>query len=134
MNYDNSISSSNNLEGGFSDTASKKVAAFSMIILIFCIVLMILNIAAYWILFNNAGLPGFGILMPIYNLVLMSQLAGKSGWWTLWLFLPFFGAIIWSISVGYLTAKAHGRGDLFAICTILFPFICMPILAFSDNS
>lgn len=90
----------------------------------------IIIIASYWVLLRRAGLPGWGILVPIYNLVLLSRLAGKSGWWTLLLVIPVIGAMFWSASTSFMTAKRFGRSDFFALGNIFFPPIFTPIMAF----
>ena len=41
-----------------------------------------------WRLFTKAGQPGWSALIPVYNIYLLTRVAGKSGWWTLMIFLP----------------------------------------------
>ncbi|NMC64403.1 MAG: DUF805 domain-containing protein [SAR324 cluster bacterium] len=102
-------------------------------VLIVTIVISLINIIAMWILLERRGLPGFGVVIPIYNLILISNLAGKSGWWVLWFLLPGIGGIIWSLSVNFCIAKNFGKGDLFAVGTAILPFLFFPIMAFSGD-
>ena len=110
-----------------------KLRIWALPIFIFAIVFTFLQIIAFWILLTKANLPAWGILIPIYNLVLLSRLAGYSGWWTLWVLVPILGGIIWSFSVNYNIAIRNGRSTLFAIGNIFLPFIFTPIMAFSKN-
>ena len=45
--------------------------------------ILILAIAGMWKTFAKAGQPGWGCIIPIYNLYIMTQIAGRSGWWVL---------------------------------------------------
>jgi len=93
----------------------------------------ILMLISLWILLERAGLPGYGVIIPVYNLILISRLGGYSGWWTLWCFVPVIGFFIWSISVHYGIAKNFGRSDLFAVGSAFLPSIFFPIIAFGKS-
>ena len=41
---------------------------------------MIVLIAANWKIFMKAGKPGWAILIPIYNVIVMLQIVGKPLW------------------------------------------------------
>lgn len=88
-------------------------------------------IICYWIVFTKAGRPGWGVLIPIYNLYLIVKIAGRPGWWTVLGFIPLVNIVIWII-VALDIAKAFGKGTGFGIVLILFPFIAVPILAFGS--
>ena len=101
------------------------------LILVIVGVLSLVNLIAFWILLERGGHPGFGIIIPIYNVVLLSRLAGFSGWWALALFVPVVGPLIWGVTVHYNIAKHFDRSSLFALGAVFLPFIFFPIMAFS---
>ena len=48
----------------------------------------ILVIAGLWRVFTKAGKPGWAALIPIYNLIVLLQIAGKPAWWLLLFLIP----------------------------------------------
>jgi Family of unknown function (DUF5684) len=91
----------------------------------------VLVIAGMWKVFTKAGKPGWAAIIPIYNLIVLLQIAGKPLWWILLFFIPVVNivviAMIW-ISV----AKAFGKGTGFALGLLFLSPIFVPILGFSD--
>lgn len=55
--------------------------------IVFWAALVLLMVVSQWRVFQKAKLPGWGALVPIYNVYLMFKLAGKPKW-TWWLLLP----------------------------------------------
>lgn len=80
---------------------------------------------------NKANLPGWGILIPFYNVYLFIKLAGRPGWWFLLMFVPFVNAIIWII-LDFDIAKRFGKDIAYGFgLRLLHPiFVC--ILGFGD--
>ena len=87
-------------------------------------------IASGWKVFTKAKLPGWGILVPIYNVYLQFKLAGHPNWaW--WLLLPPVAAIL-LIVANFEIAKKFGKGTGFALGLWFLPIIFYPILAWGD--
>lgn len=93
--------------------------------------LLIFVIVAMWKVFIKAGQPGWGVIIPIYNIYLLCKIAGKPGWWVLLLFIPIVNLII-AILVALGVAANFGKGAGFGIGLFFLPFIFYPILAFGD--
>lgn len=93
--------------------------------------LLILMIVALWKVFTKAGQPGWGVIIPIYNLYLLCKIAGKPGWWVLLMFIPFVNFII-ALLVALGVAASFGKSAAFGIGLFFLPFIFYPILAFGD--
>jgi serine/threonine protein kinase len=74
----------------------------------------------FWRVYAKAGLPGWGCLVPFYNLVLLMRLAGKPGWWAIWLFVPFLNFVIYTI-VTFEVAKNFGKGVAYTLGLLLCP-------------
>jgi hypothetical protein len=76
-------------------------------------------------------LPGWGAIIPIYNIYLMCKVAGKPGWWALLYLIPCVNLII-ALIVSIDVAKNFGKGTGFGLGLALLSFIFFPILGFSD--
>ena len=93
--------------------------------------LVILMIASTWIVFTKAGKPGWASIVPIYNMIVMLEIAGKPLWWILLLFIPLINFIV-IILIFMAFAKSFGKSELFGIGLAFLGFIFMPMLAFGD--
>ena len=95
------------------------------------VAVIVVVIAGMWKTFSKAGKPGWGCLIPIYNVILLVDIAGKPLWWFLLAFVPFVNVIV--IILIYLgIAKNFGKGGGFAVGLLFFPFIFYPILGFGS--
>lgn len=90
-----------------------------------------LMIVSMWKIFTKAGKPGWASIIPIYNFVVMLQIAQKPEWWIILMFIPFVNIII-AIIIAVAIAEKFGKTSGFAIGMILLPIIFYPILAFGD--
>ena len=89
-------------------------------------------IIAGWKIFVKAGQPGWGILIPFYNLYLWVKIAGKPGWWLLLYLIPIVNIVI-GIIVALDVAKAFGKSGAFGFFLLfLFSFIGVPILGYGS--
>ena len=88
-------------------------------------------IVSMWKVFEKAGQPGWGILIPIYNIYLFLVIAGKPGWWILLYFIPLVNFVI-GIIVSIEIAKNFGKDAGFGIGLAFLGIIFYPILAFGD--
>jgi len=95
------------------------------------LLLIVLSIVALWKLFTKAGKPGWASIIPIYNNLVLIDIAGKPMWWFLLMFIPVVGIVI-SIMVLIGLAKNFGRGAGTVIGLIFLPLIFMLILAFGS--
>jgi hypothetical protein len=95
------------------------------------LVIGVLSIVGIWKVLEKAKLPGWGSLIPIYNVYLLFKLAGRPGGWTRWILVPPVLYILLVIAQ-FDIAKKFGKSALFGVGLWLFPFIFMLILAFGD--
>jgi hypothetical protein len=91
----------------------------------------IVVIAGMWKVFTKAGKPGWAAIIPIYNTIVLLQIAGKPLWWFLLLFIPVVNIVI-AVLVMIGVAKAFGKGTGFALGLLFLSPIFIPILGFSD--
>ena len=93
--------------------------------------ILVFFIAAVWRVFTKAGQPGWAALIPIYNMVVLTQVAGRPTWWVLLLFVPVVNIFV-SLVLAIDIAKNFGKGTGFGFGLFLFGFIFYPILGFGD--
>ena len=105
------------------------VSAASFLIILLVAIFVIVTM---WKVFTKADQPGWGCLIPIYNLVLMLRIAGKPGWWIVFFLIPVINVVV-QIVMTIDIAKNFGRGGWFAAGLIFFPIIFFPILAFGKS-
>ncbi len=95
------------------------------------IAFIVFSIIVMWKVFVKAGQPGWGCIIPIYNIYLMMKIAGRPGWWLLLFFIPIVNLII-CIIVMIDIAKNFGKGTGFGIGLVFLNIIFFAILAFGD--
>lgn len=103
-----------------------------MIGIIFPLLIMIFIIVSLWKVFVKAGQPGWAVLVPIYNLYIMTVIAKKPAWWLAIILLVPIANIIFLIMLYNAIAKAFGKDSGFTVGLILLGFIFWPILGFGD--
>ena len=81
--------------------------------------------------FEKAGKPGWGAIVPIYNIVILLEIAGKPIWWFILFFIPFVNFIV-VILISIEVAKNFGKGTGFGLGLAFLGFIFYPILGFGD--
>jgi len=91
---------------------------------------------AFWLfgiilVFTKAGQPGWAVFVPIYNVVVLVQIACMSIWWVIALLIPGLNIVAF-IPVSVAVARRFGKSVLFGIGMALLPFIFYPILGFGD--
>jgi uncharacterized membrane protein YoaK (UPF0700 family) len=84
-----------------------------------------------WKVFEKAGKPGWAAIVPIYNLIVLLEIAGKPAWWVILLLIPFVNIVVAIIMV-LAIAKNFGKGAGFAIGLLLLGPIFYAILAWGD--
>jgi hypothetical protein len=101
------------------------------LIFIIYLALIVAIVAGVWRVFTKAGKPGWAAIVPIYNIIVLLQIAGKPIWWIILLFIPLVNLIV-AIMVGIEVAKNFGKGAGFGVGLALLGFIFYPILGFGD--
>lgn len=120
-------------------TLGTALGAFLGVFLLFALVIAIIQIIAYWKLFNKAGEKGWKSIIPIYNVITLFKISGLSPWIVcayLLGFIPVVGGLIMigiTIYQAYNLAKSFGKGAGFTVGLVLLPSIFYMILAFSKD-
>src|SRR5437588_3649116 len=118
---------------GTSDNAGNSAAAAGVGItaMLIGLAIAVLMIASMWKIFTKAGKPGWAAIIPIYNLIVLLEIAGKPLWWFILMLIPFVNIVVF-IMVLLSIARNFGKGVGFAIGMLLLPFIFYPMLGFGD--
>jgi hypothetical protein len=101
------------------------------IFLLIWLVVVVLVIAGLWKMFTKAGKPGWAAIIPIYNLIVLIEIAGKPLWWIILYFIPFVNIVI-SIMVLAAVSRNFGRGIGTTLGLIFLAPIFYPILGFGS--
>jgi hypothetical protein len=88
-------------------------------------------LATMWRVFEKAGKPGWASLIPIYNGLVMLDMAGKPRWWFFLYLIPLVNIVV-AFKVVIEIAHRFGKSTAFGIGLALLGFIFFPILAFGD--
>jgi hypothetical protein len=78
------------------------------------LVVAVIVIVGFWKVFTKAGQPGWAILIPIYNAIVMLKIAGKPAWWVLLFLIPLVNIVV-SLLVAIEIAKAFGQSAAFGV-------------------
>lgn len=101
------------------------------IIFVFYLAVLIGTVVGMWKTFEKAGKPGWGAIVPIYNLVLLLNIVGKPTWWVLLWLVPCVNVFVFLI-VSLELAKCFGKSAGFGVGLFLLGPIFFPILGFGD--
>src|SRR5476651_1733903 len=99
--------------------------------ILFFVFIWVICVAGIWKVFVKAGKPGWAAIIPIYNVIVLLEIAGKPIWWILLLLIPLVNLVI-AILVSIEVAKKFGKGTGFGVGLALLGFIFYPILGFGD--
>jgi hypothetical protein len=114
-----------------SDAAGAALVGLGSTFLIFCLLIAVVFIVGMWKVFVKAGQPGWAVLIPIYNLYIMTQIAGRPGWWVLLMFIPLVNLVI-GIMLAIDIAKSFGQGAAFGFFLLFLLGIGYLVLGFGN--
>lgn len=89
----------------------------------------VLLTAGAWYMFEKANKPGWAILVPIYNLIVMCEIAKKPTWWVAMFLIP-IANIIFLIMMLNGIAKAFGKSEGFTVGLVFLRQIFFAILGY----
>ncbi|MDE0166914.1 MAG: DUF5684 domain-containing protein [Bryobacterales bacterium] len=92
----------------------------------------VFSIMGIWKMFEKADQPGWGILVPIYNLILIVRVAGLPEWMFLLLLIPVVN-IVAMIIVSLEIRKRFSKGVGFTIGLIFLPALFYTMLGFGSD-
>lgn len=103
---------------------------FFIVMILLTMAVSIVMCIAQWKIFTKAGKQGWISLIPIYNMWVFLEITGLHGWLAL---IP-FANVVSMVIADYKLAIMFGKSTGFAVCTIFFPMVCLPIIAFDKST
>lgn len=88
--------------------------------------------AGVWYMFEKAGKPGWACLVPIYNIVVMLEIAKKPTWWIAMFFVP-IANIVFLIMMYNGIAKNFGKDSGFTVGLVFLNQIFFAILGYDSS-
>ena len=107
------------------------IGGFGTGFMIFLLAIIVLIIAAQWKIFTKAGKPGWAVIIPIYNIIVLLEIIGKPWWWLILFIIPFVN-IIFGIWATNLLSLSFGKNEGFTVGLLLLAIIFYPILGFGS--
>ena len=106
-------------------------ALFLILFMLSYLTMVGVTIAGMWMSFAKAGRPGWAAVVPIYNALVLIDIAGKPWWWLFMCMIPIAG-IYFAIVLMIEFAKSYGKSVGFAIGLCFAAFVFFPLLGFGD--
>ena len=125
MNYGYDYNYSYNYSGELPEEAGVLLLVIGLV----AMVAGIFTIVCQWKLFKKAGKPGWASIVPIYNFVVMLDIA-KLPTWNIILFLIPFANIYIMFKLYIEMAHRFGKSTAYGLGLIFLPLIFLPMLAF----
>lgn len=102
------------------------------IILSIVLVIFVITYVVMWKIFVKANLKGWYSLIPLYNYYCLCKIAFNSGWYFLLMLITPIN-LVFIPTTCYKIARAFGKSQSFAICSLFFPYITLQIVAFDKS-
>lgn len=118
--------------------AAAIMAFFAAFFLVF-VVIGIVTLIGMWKVFAKAGQPGWAVLIPVYNFIILLRIAGLPWYWVftpLIVLIPILGAIaylVWVVWVHHRISTNFGQGVGYTIGLTLLAPIFWLILGFGSS-
>lgn len=114
------------------ESLSVFAALFFLGVLLIVLVVVILMVVSLWKIHLKANQPGWAVLVPYYNIVVLLHIVRRPGWWVLPIvFVPVVNIVLYIIVLREL-ARVFGKGVGFTLGLLFLPFIFYPILGFGS--
>ncbi|MBX7057140.1 MAG: signal peptidase I [Leptospirales bacterium] len=114
-----------------SGAAASGIGIGMIIYYIVILAVVVLMIVSYWKIFEKAGKPGWAVLIPIYNLIVMLEIIGKP---LTWILLAICLGPIFQILYAMELAERFGHDRTYGIIWLwLLGVYGIPKLAFGDD-
>lgn len=115
------------LQGSIGDI----LAGLGILLFVFFLVFALVPLIGLWKVLEKAGEPGWGAIVPIYNIFLLVKVSGNSPLFVLLLLIPLVNIFV-GIKVMIDLAGKFGKGTGYALGLLFLPFIFFPMLGFGS--
>jgi hypothetical protein len=101
-------------------------------LIVVLIIVAVVQLVAMWRVFAKAGKPGWAVLIPIYDIIVLFEIVGRPAWWILLMLIPGVNIVIMIMVINDLS-KSFGHGVGFTLGLIFLNIIFWWILAFGPS-
>lgn len=120
-------------EAPVTDTAGGAAAAgLGLGFMLVSLAVALLMIASMWKIFVKAGKPGWAAIVPIYNFIVLLEIAGKPAWWIILFIIPVVNFVI-AIMLSVSLARKFGKGVGYGLGLAFLGVVFYPMLGFGDS-
>jgi len=93
----------------------------------------IFSIVCMWRIFKKAGKNGWEAIVPVYNIIVLLEIVELPVWYIALFMVP-FGNIYAIFKIYIELAHKFGKSTGFGVAMTFCSIVCLPILAFGNNS
>ncbi len=125
-------------EASANNAAIGAFAALGVVLILMILAVALLVVIGMWKVFTKAGQPGWAVLIPIYNVIVLLRVAGLPWYWVFALFLqiiPIIGQLafmVLTVMCLHRISTRFGQGVGFTIGLTLLSPIFFLILGFGS--
>ena len=100
--------------------------------MVFSLAVMVFLIVSWWKVLVKAGQPGWAILIPVYNFLVILRVAGKPWWWVFSLLIAIIPIVGWILLLVVMVLVYHGistkfgQGAGFTVGLLLLGVVFVP--------
>ena len=92
----------------------------------------LIMVISLWKVFTKCGKEGWAAIIPIYNIVVMTQICELPTWYVLLMFVPFANFfVLWKLAEGF--TKLFNKDDGFKFLMFFLPVVGYPMLGFGKD-
>ena len=116
----------------YSDPSAGILAGVSSALFIIAVILVVLNILAYWKIFEKAGENGWKSIIPFYNTYTMFKISWGKGLYFFLTFIPFVGIVFEYIAL-YKLCRCFEKSVGFFVGLLFIRPVFLLIMAFDSS-
>lgn len=102
-----------------------------IIVLLIQLAFFVGTVAGGWKMLEKADEPGWGIIIPIYNIYLLAKIGGNPWWYVLLMVIPVVNLVI-SVKIFIDVAKSFGKGLGYGLAMWFLTPVFLILLGFGD--
>ena len=102
-----------------------------VVYMVIVLAVAVISLVGMWKIFVKAGKPGWGAIIPFYNMYCLFEMSFGTGWLFLLCLVPCVNVVI-TIIMWIKLAQAFGKGAAYGIGILFLPVVSLPMLGFGD--
>jgi hypothetical protein len=103
----------------------------ALVLTLWYLVMVVYLAAGVGATFAKAGRPGWAVIIPVYNVVTLFNIAEISAWWCFLVFVPFLNLLI-VLWVAICVAEKFGKSSAFGVGLAFLGPVFYPVLGFGS--